>query len=83
MARNRAIDATLTLPGITRPVGRPRKPDALTVAQRSKLYRKRLKASRISVTRDGKAVVGAALAAKGVEPLDFYQIIDLICGEHR
>lgn len=83
MKRNRAIDATLTLPGITRPVGRPRKPDALTGAQRSKLYRNHLKASRISVARDGKAVVGAALAAKGVEPLDFYQIIDLICGEHR
>lgn len=53
MARNRAIDATLTLPGISRPVGRPRKPGALTGAQRQKLYRRRQKAALISVTRNG------------------------------
>lgn len=53
MARNRAIDATLTLPGITRPVGRPRKPDALSGAQRQKRYRQRQKALAISVTRNG------------------------------
>jgi hypothetical protein len=52
MARNRAIDATLTLPGIKRPVGRPRKPNALNGAQRQKLYRQRRRErfNRISVT---------------------------------
>lgn len=39
--RNAAIEATLTRPGITRPVGRPRKPDALTSAQRQAAYRAR------------------------------------------
>jgi hypothetical protein len=42
-ARNRAVDATLTVPGITRPVGRPRKADALTNAERQKLFRQRNK----------------------------------------
>lgn len=51
--RNAAVDATLTLPGIKRPVGRPRKPGALTGAQRMKAYRLRQKAAAISVTRDG------------------------------
>jgi hypothetical protein len=51
--RNAAVEATLTLPGITRPVGRPRKPGALTGAQRQKLYRQRQKAAAISVTRNG------------------------------
>lgn len=50
--RNAAIEATLTLPGITRPVGRPRKPDALTNAQRQARFRAR-KAAAISVTRNG------------------------------
>jgi hypothetical protein len=45
--RNRAIEATLTLPGIARPVGRPRKPDALSGAQRQKLYRQRQLAQRL------------------------------------
>lgn len=40
-ARNRAADATLTLPGITRPVGRPRKPDALSNSERQKAFRRR------------------------------------------
>jgi hypothetical protein len=53
--RNRAIDATATLPGISRPVGRPRKPDALTGAERQKLWRKRQKAVAISVTRNGNS----------------------------
>jgi hypothetical protein len=54
-ARNRAVDATMALPGITRPVGRPRKADALTPAQRSKAYRVR-KAAAISVTRHGNSI---------------------------
>lgn len=41
--RNAAIDATLPLPGITRPVGRLRKPNAMTNAQRQAAYRKRHK----------------------------------------
>ncbi|MDR1994036.1 hypothetical protein [Azonexus sp.] len=51
--RNAAVEATLPLPGISRPVGRPRKPDALTPAQRAKRYRQRQKAAAISVTRHG------------------------------
>jgi hypothetical protein len=51
-ARNRAIDATLTLPGVVRPVGRPRKADALTGAQRQKRYRQRHRFV-ITVTRNG------------------------------
>ena len=47
-----SIDATLTLPGVTRPVGRPRKPDAKTPAQRSRLYRQK---KAISVTRHGNS----------------------------
>lgn len=39
--RNAAVDATLPLPGITRPRGRPRKPDALSNAQRQKAFRQR------------------------------------------
>lgn len=39
--RNRAIDATLTLPGISRPVGRPRDPNAKTAAQRQSAFRAR------------------------------------------
>lgn len=54
--RNAAVDAILTLPGITRPVGRPRKPDALTGAQRQKAYRQRQKQAAISVTRDGNSL---------------------------
>lgn len=50
--RNAAVEATLTLPGITRPVGRPRKPDALTNAQRQQAFRARRKAAAISVTRN-------------------------------
>jgi hypothetical protein len=53
MSRNRAIDATLSLPGIPRPVGRPRSPQALTGAERQKRYRQSRKAMRISVTRNG------------------------------
>lgn len=53
--RNAAVEASLTLPGITRPVGRPRKPDALTGAQRQKALRDRRKASLISVTRNGNS----------------------------
>jgi len=41
--RNAAADATLPLPGITRPVGRPRKPDAKSNAERQKAYRARHK----------------------------------------
>lgn len=66
MARNRAIDATLTLPGITRPVGRPRKADALTNAQRQKLWRQRQKVAAISVTRNGNSVEGEAAAVVGL-----------------
>ena len=51
MRRNRAVDATIPLPGIPRPVGRPRKPDALSNAERQRLWRKRQRA--ISVTRNG------------------------------
>lgn len=50
--RNRAIDATLTLPGIPRPVGRLRKPDA-TNAQRQARFRARKLAS-FFVTINGK-----------------------------
>ena len=39
--RNAAVEATLTLPGITRPVGRPRKPDALSNAQRQAVHRRK------------------------------------------
>ena len=49
--RNRAAEATMTLPGVPRPVGRPRKPDALTGAERQKAWRQRHKV--ISVTRNG------------------------------
>ncbi|MCL2875462.1 MAG: hypothetical protein FWF12_04030 [Betaproteobacteria bacterium] len=41
MKRNSAVDATLPLPGIARPVGRSRKPDAKTNAQRQAAFRKR------------------------------------------
>ena len=42
MARqNLAQDATLTLPGITRPVGRPRTGCAKTAAERMRAYRAR------------------------------------------
>lgn len=51
--RNRAIDATLTLPGISRPVGRPRKHDALTNAERCKRYLARRKASAIAMSQHG------------------------------
>jgi hypothetical protein len=53
--RNAAIEATLTLPGITRPAGRPRKPNAMTNAQRQAAYRLRQKAGLISVTRNGNS----------------------------
>lgn len=39
--RNLAQDATLTLPGITRPVGRPRTGCAKTAAERMRAYRAR------------------------------------------
>lgn len=42
--------ATLSLPGISRAVGRPRKPGAMTGAQRVALHRARKKAAGISVT---------------------------------
>jgi hypothetical protein len=41
--RNAAVDATLTLPGVTRPVGRPRTGKAKTSAQRMREYRQRRK----------------------------------------
>lgn len=41
--RNAAIEATLPLPGMSRSVGRPRKADAKTGAQRQAAYRKRHK----------------------------------------
>lgn len=41
--RNSAIDATLPLPGVTRPVGRPRKSNAMSNAERQAAYRKRHK----------------------------------------
>lgn len=41
--RNAAADANLPLPGITRPVGRPRKADAKTNAERQRAYRTRHK----------------------------------------
>jgi hypothetical protein len=47
--RNAAVEATLPLPGITRPVGRPRKPGALTNAERQARFRAKTKAA-ISVT---------------------------------
>lgn len=50
--RNAAAEATLTLPGITRPVGRPRNPKALTNAQRQARHRAKVKAA-ISVTSNG------------------------------
>lgn len=54
MARNRAVDATMTLPGIVRPVGRPRKANALTGAERQRRYRLRQKQVKaISVTSNG------------------------------
>jgi hypothetical protein len=55
--RNRAVDATLPLPGVPRQKGRPRKPDALTGAQRQKHWRERYKAylKAISVTRNGNS----------------------------
>lgn len=52
--RNAAVESTLTLPGIARPVGRPRKPGALTNAQRQKAFRLRRKAQAITVTSNGK-----------------------------
>jgi len=39
--RNGAVDATLSLPGVSRPRGRPRTGKALTSAQRQALYRQR------------------------------------------
>lgn len=39
--KNRAKDATLTLPGITRPVGRPRTGKAKSSAERMRDYRER------------------------------------------
>lgn len=50
MKRNAAIDATLPLPGIIRPVGRPRKPNAMTNAQRQAAYRKRHKSVDVGET---------------------------------
>jgi len=39
--RDKAVEATLALPGIKRPVGRPRKPGALTNAEKQARFRKR------------------------------------------
>lgn len=45
MARkNGAVDATLPLPGVSRPVGRPRTGKAKTPAERMRAYRERRKA---------------------------------------
>lgn len=41
--RDKSVDATLPLPGVSRPVGRPRKPDAKSNAERQRAYRKRHK----------------------------------------
>lgn len=41
MKRDLAKDATLSLPGITRPVGRPRTGKAKTSAERMRAYRQR------------------------------------------
>lgn len=54
MKRNAAVDATLSLPGITRPRGRPRSPNAKSGAERQKAYRDRQKAKSFSVTGDEK-----------------------------
>ena len=43
--KNRAVDLTLTLPGITRPRGRPRTGKAKTSAQRMAELRARRKAA--------------------------------------
>lgn len=48
--RDLAVDATLTLPGITRPVGRPRKPGALTNAQRQSAFRRRALGDQMEAT---------------------------------
>ena len=61
MSRNKAVLLTLALPGVPRPVGRPRKADALSNAERQKLFRRRIAAmkkilaegNRVSVTRNG------------------------------
>lgn len=52
--RDASAEATLTLPGIVRPVGRPRKADALSNAERQKAFRARRKAQSISVTSNEK-----------------------------
>lgn len=39
MKRDAAKEATLPLPGVSRPAGRPRKPDALSNAERQRRYR--------------------------------------------
>lgn len=44
MKRDFAKDATLTLPGIMRSVGRPRSGKAKTAAERMRAYRERRKA---------------------------------------
>jgi hypothetical protein len=50
MKHSAAIEATLPLPGVKRPAGRPRKADALSNAERQRRFRQRRKAL-ISVTK--------------------------------
>lgn len=75
--RNAAVEATLTLPGVTRPVGRPRKPDALSNSQRQKAFRDRKKSpaghTGISVTcnENSSVAIAAKLSAKQLEVLRF------------
>lgn len=61
--RNAAAEATLTLPGITRPVGRPRKPDAMTNAQRQARFRAR----RLSVAESEAAICGELISVTSNE----------------
>lgn len=43
MKRDAAKEATLPLPGVVRPVGRPKKPDALSNAERQRRFRAKTK----------------------------------------
>lgn len=47
VVRDRAKDATFSLPGIARPVGRPCDPNAKTAAERQRLFRQRQKEQRL------------------------------------
>ncbi|MDR1934971.1 MAG: hypothetical protein LBS49_05240 [Candidatus Accumulibacter sp.] len=68
MKRNAAIDATLPLPGVKRPVGRPRKADALTNAERQRRFRQR-KAAAVKTWADEVALadVEARLIQRGYD----------------